>query len=169
MSFSAFTVLVIFWGGTSTIAGKFKVNDTSNSRLNEFTPGANAKSKPKYTCCQGFYVSLNVWLYLVLIGITVVNFIPNDLNDKCIPVDHSLPFTPKTSMDCWCVVPNGTAVNASVPDTPPRSTACLVNRTYVAGLFEKTNHTYTWRDKTPWSTMYVRCLLYTSPSPRDRG
>ena len=157
MSFSAFTVLVIFWAGTSTIGKKFKGSDDGNSRLGEFTPGSRTVGTPKYTCCQGFYVSLNVWLYLALIGITVVNFIPNDLNEHCIPQVEG--FHAKNDTQCWCE-PGQTNFSAGKNFT--RADACLVNRTYSSGLFTKVNATYTFRSTTPWSNLKEVTILFTN-------
>lgn len=157
MSFSAFTVLVIYWAGTSTIGKKFKGSDDGNSRLGEFTPGSRTVDTPKYTCCQGFYVSLNVWLYLALIGITVVNFIPNDLNEHCIPQVEG--YYAKNATQCWCE-PGQTNFSAGKAYT--RADACLVNRTYLSGLFTKVNSTYTYRKATPWANLKEGTILFTN-------
>jgi hypothetical protein len=56
LSFSGFTVPVIFWAGASTIAGKVKNKDdesNNNSRLDEFSPVPKKRRVAEFTCCQG--------------------------------------------------------------------------------------------------------------------
>jgi len=99
LSFSAFTVLVVFWAGMSAASGKFHSNDgVARSRLDEFSDDKAKKKPARYTCCQGFYVSLNVWLYLFLLIISVINFIPNDLDEHCLPANRTPE--PKTAATC---------------------------------------------------------------------
>ena len=150
MAFSAFTILVIYWAGTATIKETArKGGDDNNSRLSEYLPGGSKKKAPKYTCCQGFYVSLNVWLYLLLIVVSVMNFIPNDLADQCVPTTISrdlscgLPEydpTQENITTCLCVVPN-----PNYTSSDPDYDACLVNRT--RKNFFGVNTTYTWYPK----------------------
>lgn len=160
MSFSAFTVLVVFWAGTSTIITKRTVVAAETSQLDAYTALGSKVSEPKYTCCQGFYVSLNVWLYLALIAITLMNFIPNHLNDKC----YGFPTIENatTLQECLCIVPNTTAGSTNSKDT-----ACLTYRIYQTGLIPqlKTNHTYKWHDShnpTIWSIVKEVTILFTN-------
>jgi hypothetical protein len=120
---------------------------------------------------------MNVWLYLVLIVVSIVNFVSKAAGNPCQPFDPSFsePFTGANKMtvsDCWCEVVNMSyadsfpkdvfpePMNRSPPPYPALPQWCIVYRSYAPNANGTTRYdddTYKWWGSatigSPWDEM----------------
>jgi hypothetical protein len=99
---------------------------------------------------------MNVWLYLVLIVVSIVNYFALGADKHCQPYQSTWQADKSTVTDCWCLEANLTYVNESLPApysrmAPPYSPLpewCLVYRSSASPEtgtpFFSDEHTFQW-------------------------